>query len=570
MGALLRSNTGSDAEPSTGKQRKGAAAPKPPQNTPLNGSLIGVSVEMNPWPRRPGGILPQPPQAAPNKPLPLPPAAARLQHAQSPQQQAPSPWPRARQSPRGAVPGQGHERQASSSLQQQQQQQQQLQQLQQLQTTPGQPPAQPQPQPQPPRRASSVSSQDGGGRNSRRGSRTSRLAPIPTVGIDGEEMYYPLTPAPPPQRRSDSGRNILARVSAGEVLPPEDEPVPVLPPEEEEIVPGGHGGRGIGRGAGGSVLDELSFMQTAALGGPPSVYWSDDDAASNAASNAAAETATIGTAATSTAPPGTGTFYHDVTPPLPKGGFAARFSEKTGVHRVDDVDADEAPSTADEKTEDDAAAAQQRDIRFARHRTQFREISTAVVRDGTNRRSGVPVDEHTGAPEMSPATGAGKGPFGTRPADGNDGDDGDDGEIDDLDDDDPAMGEFVNGCYVPPGLRNGRAPGRKPVDERERDVADSEGSEHEGGRSGRLFWIVAGAMLLTIMSIAVGVGVGVGVTLAKKNEYVTQGAAGTESGQERLTTTSHQISSVPETTAAVTTATAVAATATPAPDAARL
>lgn len=439
-----RNTSESESEPSGNKLRASRA--------PQDSGLSGVSVEMNAWTRRNGSSqgqysssnngnsgYPQPrtpdTAMAPTGPLPIVPPQASYQPAyQRPAPQSP------RHSPR-------HHHQSSQ-------------------------------------RASSSSSQDG--RNSRRGSRgngSTRPTPIPTIGVNGEEMYFPLSPAPP-KRKSDTGTR-LTHGSDSDVLPPDDRnyPVPVfnpaqfqLPPQQEplpQLQP--H------RQQQQPSSTHLRIIHASATG-PPSIYWSDDGASGidSTGGGNGAETATIATSTN----PSAFTFYREGTPP-------------PGGRDLSDEDDDDDDAIQNEK--------------FARHRSQFREIGLAL---SNTKRGSKQQKANASAPRDAAASGGGGGGGGDRRP----------GEVDDNDDDDEdgmnreerdlAEFEFVNGRYVPPGLRDGRMPGRKPVSENHDDASDS---YYERGRGGRQFWYVAGIVVFVIIAVAVGVGVGAGIGLAKKN-----------------------------------------------------
>ncbi|CAK7231017.1 hypothetical protein SBRCBS47491_007789 [Sporothrix bragantina] len=469
-----RNTSESESEPSGNKLRASRAT--------QDSGLSGVSVEMSAWTRRNGssnginntvGVFPQSKTpdtvAPPNRPLPLPPAAY---------QRPSGGYSSAPQSPRHF--------------------------------------GQPFPQQQ---RASSSSSQYNDGRNSRRGSRgnsTPRPTPIPAVGVDGEELYFPLSPAPTKHNRKSDAGTRLTHGSESEVLPPDDRNYPVPPfnpalfqlPPQQEPLPQLQPFRGHGQEHNDPNQPTSSHLRIihASATGPPSIYWSDD----GASAGGGAETATIATSTN----PSAFTFYRETTPPP-----GNRRHMGAGNDDVDDIDDDD-----DDDDEDNTIENEKR----TRRPSQFREIgiavaspkrrskrkgSTSAFRDLTGGRSG---DGTTGGAVGSGGGGGGGGGGGSgrRPGEASDDDEGARGVH--LEDQDAEQEFFVNGRYVPPALREGRKPGRKPVSE-DAD-ARSEDSYYNGDRGGRRFWMIAGGVMFFIIAVAVGVGVGVGITLSHKND----------------------------------------------------
>ncbi|CAK7217242.1 hypothetical protein SCUCBS95973_003079 [Sporothrix curviconia] len=367
-------------------------------------------------------------------------------------------------------------------------------------------------------RASSSSSQHQDGRGSRRGSRgngTPRPAPIPAVSVDGEELYFPLSPAPTKHNRKSDAGTRLTHGSESEVLPPDDRNYPVPPfnpalfqvPPQQEPLPQLQPYRGQGQNhddPSQPSSTHLRIIHTSAAG-PPSIYWSDDGASAGGGGGGGAETATIATSAN----PSAFTFYRETTPPP---------GERRRIGDDDNDDDDDNNTIEDEKR--------------TRRPSQFREIglnigspkrgskrkgSISAFRDLTGGRSGAAA---AGGAVGSGSGGGGGGRGNGRQA-GSAGDDGQGAGGVHLEDEDIAEQEFfVNGRYVPPALREGRKPGRKPVSE-DQDTRSVD-SYYNGDRGGRRFWMIAGGVMFFVIAVAVGVGVGVGLTLSKKNSHTTK------------------------------------------------
>ncbi|ERT01444.1 hypothetical protein HMPREF1624_02693 [Sporothrix schenckii ATCC 58251] len=362
------------------------------------------------------------------------------------------------------------------------------------------------------RRASSSSSQDG--RNSGRGSRGNgvmRPTPVPAFSVDGEEMYFPLSPAPP-KRKSDTGTR-LTHGSESDVLPPEDRnyPVPVfnaaqfqLPPQQEPLPQQQPQRQQQQQNQQQNQQQQPSSTHLriihASATGPPSIYWSDDGASAvdstgggnNGSGNGGgAETATFATATN----PSAFTFYREGTPP-------------PGHRNLSDDDDDD---DDDDYDDDDNGAIQTEKLNP--HRSQFREIGLAVStpKHSSNQKTTASGFRDLTGGSSGAGSGGGGGGNGRRP-----GQRGGADEEDDMNREEGNLAEieFVNGRYVPPGLREGRMPGRKPVSENHDDASDS---YYERDRSGRQFWYVAGFIVFLILAVAIGVGVGVGIGLSKKS-----------------------------------------------------
>lgn len=306
-------------------------------------------------------------------------------------------------------------------------------------------------------------------------------------------MYFPLSPAPP-KRKSDTGTR-LTHGSDSDVLPPDDRNYPVpafnpaqlqLPPQQEPL----------------PTLQPYRQQQQpssthlriihASTTGPPSIYWSDDGASNidSMGGGNGAETATIATSTN----PSAFTFYREGTPPPGDRDLS------------DDDDDDEDDTIQNEKF-------------GGRRRSQFREIGLAVSGKRGSKQQKTAGSSARDTAGSGGVVGAGKGGGGggggngRRPG-GVDDDDDDDEDGMNREERDLAEFEFVNGRYVPPALRDGRMPGRKPVSENHEDDDDS---YYERSRGGRQFWYVAAVIVFVIIAVAVGVGVGAGIGLAKKN-----------------------------------------------------
>ncbi|EPE06225.1 hypothetical protein F503_03054 [Ophiostoma piceae UAMH 11346] len=479
----------------------------------------GTSLEMNAWPRRYTPLqskAPDTPTAAQLQPLELrPQSSVPPSHAQS--QSLPQ------------TPLSPH----SQYYQQYQQQQSHHDSWRGSQSTF---------QPPPSHRASATSSHDGNGkRNSRRGSRNSRTTPthMPAVDFttdfstdfDGEDLFYPLSPAP--IKKPDSAKTPrTTRGDDSEILPPDDRNYPVQPFRiaSTSTLASQSQGQGQRKSQSGVTMPPptaapLRIIHTSPTG-PPSIYWSDDNA-----SQAGTDSATIRTNATATNPSAF-TFYRE--------------------DPDDDSDGDEDNDTRRQNRASRrfsrlsriTSSTIARDNDKSEKRRSLRDIGLAVTRSITKDKDKGSKEKESKEKESGRVSG--------EPDTDDELEDGFDADGLRLEGRQTAEFEFVNGRYVPPALRNGRAPGRKPVNEgrelqreRERkrklnmsgalggsggfgssrgDVEQDLGGDgneeldvySEGrGQSRPSFWVVSGMVLFFIVAIAVGVGVGVGLTMSR-------------------------------------------------------
>ncbi|OAA65674.1 hypothetical protein SPI_02461 [Niveomyces insectorum RCEF 264] len=381
-----------------------------------------------------------------------------------------------------------------------------------------------------------TASRNAASRNGSRGGSGSRpttvLPRVATSHLDDgqDDVYFPLSPAP--LKRPSDAATRLTRGSDSDILPPDDSnyrtfPLPRAP---------------------APIHTAPHRIVHATASGPPSVYWSDDGT-----SNAAAETATIATVATSSNPSAY-TFYREGTPtPL------------------DDDDDDDDGS--------DDLEAEKREV--------YRRIgggSGGGVAAATSGMGYSPLGTDTFDARHGGGGGGGGGSNNTNknnnrhrganddPGIGNKDDAVDDGTDTRPDKRSTADFEFVNGRYVPPGLRNGRAPGRKPVSTGRREHDENGGGDGDDGASnytvdadGRrrprrnqrsAIWIVL-VVLVSVLSVAIGVGVGLGVSLTKRNRTVRSGSTPAATfGAGAVSAVSSNAVLGRSTTATVTTATA--------------
>ena len=518
-----RRNT-ADSEPDPGSSNSHTRR----NSSPTNSSRpSGTALEMNAWPRRYTPLQSNPPDtpaAAQLQPLELRPQPSQPSQSQSqPQSQS---LPQTPLSPH------------SQYYQQYQQQQSHRDSWRGSQSTF---------QPPPSHRASTTSSHDGNAkRSSRRGSRNARptlaLAHMPAVdfatdfstAFDGEDLFYPLSPAP--IKKPDSTK--APRTTRGddsEILPPDDRNYPVPPfrvaGQSQCQNQSQRPGQGQRQSQSGVTVPPptaapVRIIHTSPTG-PPSIYWSDDNA-----SQAGTDTATIRTNATATNPSAF-TFYHEDPDDDSDGdGDGEPDNDTRRQNRA---------SRRFSRLSRIASSASTRDNDPSEKRRSLRDIGLAMTRSITKDKGADPKEKEKES----------------GPLDSDDElEDGFDADGLRLEGRQTAEFEFVNGRYVPPALRNGRKPGRKPVNEtrelqRERErkrklnmsrALDGGGGGGGGGGivSGRgnaepdlgggdveqnvytkvrgrrspSFWFAGGMILFFIVAIAVGVGVGVGLSMS--------------------------------------------------------
>ncbi|EFX00641.1 hypothetical protein CMQ_7643 [Grosmannia clavigera kw1407] len=359
-----------------------------------------------------------------------------------------------------------------------------------------------QPQLLPPRRTSQPSS-------TRRSRQTSTIVFMPTVPDDDEEIYFPLSPPPPPLRYS--------QLSQWSALPSP------LQPSPQAIYPEygypSHVRQAHSSLASSGLLPDVSTYQQhvqqqhpenhnrrivhESASGPPSVYWSDDATSFTTTNPETATIRTMGTVSTTTNPSAF-TFYRESTPP-PR-----------------DYDDDD-----DFYDEDDGGDLDKR--------TSY--VPSWSSRKSKQQESGVfgttgtigPTGRIGSAPPVPPAAAAAadeQGPGAKR----NTAKTSISIALSDRDDHrTTADFEFVNGRYVPPGMREGRMPGRIPpgaaalgIEKSGRSHLGLPGSSAAAEDIGSLhhprsksYQVVVGVMLTVMLVVIVGVGVGVGVALSR-------------------------------------------------------